>query len=264
MKNLFSFFSRSPKCCRSLYLDLLEQTLTGAILEDVAFIPGPDAPVPDLASAYDARARLVGSDWPSHAHTMVGLKRLRNLRHLITQVLDEDIPGDFIETGVWRGGASIYMRALLAAYAIKNRRVWVADSFAGLPAPNPKEFPADAGSQLHKIPVLAVSLEDVKKNFAKYDMLDNQVVFLKGWFKDTLPTAPIDELAILRLDGDLYESTIQVLDALYNKVSIGGFVIIDDYTLPGCRKAVEDFRTRHGIVDAVRDIDGFSMFWRKT
>jgi len=264
MKNLFSFFSRSPERCRSLYLDLLEQTLTGAILEDVAFIPGPDAPVPDLASAYDARARLVGSDWPSHAHTMVGLKRLRNLRHLITQVLDEDIPGDFIETGVWRGGACIYMRALLMVYGVKDRRVWVADSFDGLPPPNPKQYPTDAGSNLHKILLIVVSLEEVKNNFAKYHMLDEQVVFLKGWFKDTLPNAPIEKLAILRLDGDMYESTIQSLDALYHKLSPGGFVIIDDYLLPGCRKAVEDFRERNAIVDIVEDIDGIASFWRKT
>jgi O-methyltransferase len=243
------------------YLDLLELTLTGAILDDIGYAPGES---PQLSADYDAAKRLIGSDWPSHAHTMIGLKRLRNLRRLIPRVLEDRIPGDFIETGVWRGGACIYMRALLMAHGITDRRVWVADSFGGLPPPNPERYPADAGSNLHKIGLIAVPLEEVKKNFAKYNMLDEQVVFLNGWFKDTLPNAPIEKLAILRLDGDMYESTIQALDSLYPKLSPGGFVIIDDYILLACRKAVDDFRARNGIADIVEDIDGIASFWRKT
>jgi Macrocin-O-methyltransferase (TylF) len=243
------------------YLDLLELTLTGAILDDIGYAPGES---PQLSADYDAAKRLIGSDWPSHAHTMIGLKRLRNLRRLIPRVLEDRIPGDFIETGVWRGGACIYMRALLMAYGVTDRRVWVADSFGGLPPPNPERYPADAGSNLHKIGLIAVPLEEVKKNFAKYNMLDEQVVFLNGWFKDTLPNAPIEKLAILRLDGDMYESTIQALDSLYPKLSPGGFVIIDDYFLPACRKAVDDFRAQNGIADIVEDIDGIASFWRKT
>ena len=152
---------------------------------------------------------------------------------------------------------------MLAAYGIKDRRVWVADSFTGLAPPNPQEFPADAGSQLHEIPLLSISLEDVKRNFSKYGMLDEQVVFLRGWFKDTLPAAPIEQLAILRLDGDLYESTIQALNTLYRKVSRGGFIIVDDYALVGCRKAIDDFRIQHEIADAIENIDGTAVYWRK-
>lgn len=242
------------------YLDLLELTLTGAILDDIGYAPGES---PQLSADYDAAKRLIGADWPSHAHTMIGLKRLRNLRRLISRVLEDRIPGDFIETGVWRGGACIYMRALLMAYDVTDRRVWVADLFAGLPPPNPERYPADSGSNLHKIGLIAVSLEEVKKNFTKYNMLDEQVVFLNGWFKDTLPHAPIEKLAILRLDGDMYELTIQALDLLYPKLSPGGFVIIDDYILIPCRKAVDDFRARNGIADIVEDIDGIASFWRK-
>lgn len=247
-----------------LYLDLLEQTLTGAILEDVGFIAGPNDPNPVHADRYDEQARLIGIDWPSRAHTMVGLTRLRSLRWQVAQILQDNVPGDFIETGVWRGGASIYMRALLAAHGINDRRVWVADSFAGLPPPNPAEFPADAGDELYKISVLSASLNEVKRNFAKYGMLDAQVEFLPGWFKDTLPRAPIEKLAILRLDGDLYESTIQALTSLYDKLSPGGFAIVDDFVLPGCRQAVDDFRADHRIVDPLIDIDGTASFWRKS
>jgi O-methyltransferase len=247
----------------NLYLDLLEQTLTGAILEDVGLVPSFD-PNPVHADRYDENVRLIGMDWPSRAVTMVGLKRLRNLRQCAADVLKDDVPGDFIETGVWRGGASIYLRAVLAAYGVTDRRVWVADSFAGLPPPNPVDYPADKGDELYKVPVLSVSLDEVKKNFTKYNMLDSQVQFLPGWFKDTLVDAPIEKLAILRLDGDLYESTIQALTALYHKVSTGGFVIIDDFGLSACRQAVQDFRVERQIPDELNPIDGMAVFWRKT
>jgi predicted O-methyltransferase YrrM len=155
------------------------------------------------------------------------------------------------------------MRAILAAYGVTDRRVWVADSFAGLPAPNPQEFAADAGSNLHTFGLLAVSLDEVKNNFRKYNMLDKQVRFLVGWFKDTLPRAPIDKLAILRLDGDLYESTIQALDALYDKLSPNGFVVVDDYFYPPCATAVQDFRAKRGIDAPLIDIDGVASYWQK-
>ncbi|MCX7153222.1 MAG: class I SAM-dependent methyltransferase, partial [Proteobacteria bacterium] len=103
----------------------------------------------------------------------------------------------------------------------------------------------------------------VQANFAKYDLHDDQVRFLKGWFKDTLPAAPIAQLAVLRLDGDMYESTMDALNALYHKVSPGGFVIIDDYILPKCRAAIGDFRRAKGISETIIDIDGAGVYWRK-
>ena len=242
------------------YLDLLEQTLTGAILDDIGFQPGEQ---PELLAHYDEKRRLLGRDWPQHAHTMIGLTRLRHLRHCIDQILKDNIPGDFIETGVWRGGACIFMRAMLAAYGVRDRRVWVADSFKGLPPPQPDRFPADTGSSAHKVPFLAVSLEEVKRNFEKYGLLDEQVVFLKGWFRDTLPSAPVVQLALLRLDGDLYESTMDALTALYDKVSPGGFVVVDDYRLPTCQKAIHDFRVSRSISEPLEDIDLTGAFWRK-
>jgi hypothetical protein len=242
------------------YLDLLELTLTGVILGDVGYVPGEH---PELSNRYDAEKRLIGRDWPQHAHTMIGLTRLRHVRGCIDRILKENIPGDFIETGVWRGGTCIFMRAMLAAYDVRDRRIWVADSFEGLPPPTPERFPADARSWLHKVPVLAVPLEEVKGNFARYDLLDEQVVFLKGWFKDTLPSAAIKRLALLRLDGDMYESTMDTLKALYDKVSPGGFIVIDDYNLAPCRQAVTDFRARRYISEPLEEIDLNAAFWRK-
>jgi len=104
----------------------------------------------------------------------------------------------------------------------------------------------------------------VQGNFKRYGFLDDRVRFLKGWFKDTLHTAPISRLALVRLDGDMYESTIQALDALYPKLSPGGYLIIDDYGLPGCRAAVDDYRATHGIKEEVRIVDWTGAYWRRS
>ena len=197
-------------------------------------------------------------------HTMIGGARLRNLRQCVEKVIVEGVPGDFIETGAWRGGACILMRAVLEAYEDRTRRVFVADSFEGLPVPNADAYPQDRGDRHHTYETFSVSLDEVKANFAKYGLLDDRVVFLKGWFKDTLPSAPLERLAVLRLDGDMYESTMVALTSLYDKVSSNGFVIIDDYgCIESCRKAVHDFRESHGISEPILDIDGFGVYWRK-
>jgi len=194
---------------------------------------------------------------------MIGLKRLDNIQECVTKVIREGIAGDLIEAGVWRGGACILMRAVLKVYSDDSRSVWVADSFQGLPPPNAQKYPADVGDRLFEQPALRVSLQDVQANFRKYDLLDNRVRFLEGWFRDTLPAAPIERLAIMRLDGDLYESTSDALHSLYPKLSTGGFVIVDDYALPACRLAVDDFRHEFNIKDEVRSIDWTGVFWRK-
>jgi O-methyltransferase len=202
--------------------------------------------------------KIEGLIWPGYAHTMIGMKRLDNLQHCIEAVLNDGVEGDLIETGVWRGGASIFMRAVLAAYGIKDRKVFVADSFQGLPEPDTEKW-----SLLHKEPFLAVSLPEVEANFKKYGLLDDQVVFLKGWFKDTLPKAQINKISIMRLDGDMYGSTMESLEILYPKLSKGGFCIIDDYGLPSCRKAVEDFRAKHNITSELLRVDWTGVYWRR-
>jgi len=207
---------------------------------------------------------MIGRDWPSSAATMIGLARLRNLRVLTERVVEEGIAGDLLEAGVWRGGACILMRGVLAAYGIADRTVWAADSFAGLPVADPMTYPTDAGDQHATVEALRVTSEEVKANFQRFGLLDQQVRFLINWFVDTLPGAPIERLAILRLDGDVYASTKQTLDALYGKVSSGGYVIVDDYILAGCRQAVDDYRERNAIADKLVDVDGAAVYWRKT
>jgi hypothetical protein len=183
----------------------------------------------------------------------------------VDDVISNDVPGDLLEAGVWRGGASIFMRGMLKARGVTDRTAWLADSFEGLPAPDLDRYPADEGMKLHELPIMAVSLEQVKENFAAFHLLDDQVRFLKGWFRDTLPQAPVGELAVLRADGDMYESTTQILDNLYDKVSPGGYVIIDDYGDYGaCRQAVDEFRERRGITDPLVVVDWSGVYWQKT
>jgi hypothetical protein len=207
--------------------------------------------------------RYQGGDWPIDAETMIGMKRLENIEYCFNQIIENEIPGDLIETGVWRGGATIFMKALLVANAISDRKLWVADSFEGLPKPNEK-YPEDKFDIHFQYNELSVSLEEVQHNFEKYNLLDEQVIFLKGWFADTLVVAPIEKLALLRIDGDMYGSTIEVLENLYPKLSIGGFVIIDDWgAVPACKKAVMDFRSQNNITEEIQTIDWCGVYWKK-
>jgi O-methyltransferase len=210
-------------------------------------------------------AREEGRYWPAYADTMIGLRRLDNLQYCVQTTLQDAVPGDFIETGVWKGGACIFMRAILAAHQVTDRKVFVADSFQGLPEPDEETHPADRGDRHHtQSSWLAISQESVEANCRKYGLLDDQVVFLKGWFKDTLPTAPIETLAVLRIDGDMYASTMDPLESLYPKLSNGGFLIIDDYyALPACQSAVTDYRARHGINTEIVKVDWAGAYWRK-
>lgn len=198
------------------------------------------------------------------SHTMIGRERLDSLHRCLDLVVAEGIRGDLMECGVWRGGACIFMAGFLREHGITDRKVIVADSFDGLP-------PSTAEQDLHLtldksvFPELAVSLDEVQANFASYGLLDDNVRFVPGWFSESLASTPSDRLALLRLDGDLYESTMDSLVALYDRVEPGGVVIVDDWgVLPPCRRAVEDFFAARGeAVPPVTEIDWSGVFFRK-
>lgn len=274
---------------RSAYLDLMKRSLTGALAEDNDSILGGvrTAGSPSLKKrmansvgnlagrfhfeiaykkAYDPKLREVGQDWPARAESMIGLRRMQNIQDCIEAVIRDDVPGDLIETGVWRGGACIFMKANLNAWGDTTRTVWVADSFQGLPKPNAVAFPADEGDKLHVQTGLNVGVDQVRHNFERYGLLDERVQFLVGWFKDTLPTAPVEQVALMRLDGDMYESTIQAIEALYPKLAPGGFCIVDDFGSHASQagQAILDYRKAHGITEEIVDIDGFGAYWRKS
>jgi Macrocin-O-methyltransferase (TylF) len=246
-----------------LYLDLLKRTLTNTISES--------EPAVDSENSADFIDGFIKHYINGAAISMLPLARFNNLQDCVAEVIRSKVPGDLIETGVWRGGAVIFMRAMLKAFQVADRIVWVADSFEGLPKPDAEQFPLEA--KIHEGVIMkkaynhfAVAIEDVRANFKAYGLLDEQVRFLKGWFKDTLPNAPIERLAIMRLDGDYYESTMDALTNLYDKLSIGGFVIIDDYaedTWTYCRKAVDTFRLERRITEPLVHVDSKCSYWRK-
>lgn len=265
-----------------LYLDLLKKCLTRSIFSDCYVSAEPRHPVKRLLYAplrrafaarncalmrripFDPALRAEGRDWAAEAETMIGLRRLNSLQACVVDVLRQGVPGDLIETGVWRGGATIFMRGVLKAYGAVDRVVWAADSFEGLPKPDAERYPADAGDRHWQFARLAVSLEEVQGNFARYGLLDKQVRFLPGWFRDTLAAAPIEQLAILRMDGDMYESTMDALRNLYPKLAVGGYAIVDDYeAVAGCRKAVDDFRRQENITEEVEWIDWSGVYWQR-
>lgn len=272
---------RTPELCKlgASYLDLMKKCLTFSLWE------ARDGSILELGGGfkltlyilalrlkralqrqpYDAQMRNEGRDWPRLAETMAGPGRLENVQYCVENALRDGVPGDLIETGVWRGGTTIFMRAILKAYDITDRKVWVADSFEGLPKPDAEKYPSDAGDKHHSFKSLAISLDQVQANFKKYSLLDEQVCFLKGWFKDTLPFAPITKLAVIRLDGDMYESTMDGLTHLYPKLSPSGFVIVDDYgSVPACRQAVEDYRKAKGIREEIQRVDWSAVYWRRS
>jgi Macrocin-O-methyltransferase (TylF) len=233
---------------RELYLTLLKKSLTN-------FVYGP------AEGAFDAAARAEGKDLPPTAHTMVGVRRLDALQYCIKRILFRGVPGDLVEAGAWRGGTSIFMRAVLKAFGVRHRNVWVADSFEGMPEPDAQKYPADAGSVPR--PEFAVSLEQVRTNFESYGLLDAQVHFLKGFFRDTLPPAPIRQVSLLVVDAGSYQSTMNALESLCPKLSPGGIVFVSDYAVEASRKAVDDYRRVNGIQEELQSVDWSGMLWQR-
>jgi len=192
---------------------------------------------------------------PTHTPGATTLQDLDALRTLDTFV-------DLFRSGA-PGAPGPKIGDVLAALGDPDRRVWVADSFEGLPVPD-ERYPADAHLDWSDVEVLKVDADAVRANFDRYGLLEDRVRFLEGWFADTLPGAPIERLAVLRLDGDLYGSTMDALTALEPKVAPGGFVLVDDYGgWPSCREAVEDYRAAQGIDAPIHEVDWTGVWWRK-
>jgi O-methyltransferase len=272
---------QSTSDLRDAYLAVVEEVLLGqfAPAEDYLVPINPASRKNKLLARLLARRGVMmgelrresrddlerGEIWPLHALTMIGRRRLQNIRVCIESALNDNVPGDVIETGVWRGGASIYARAVLKAWDVADRCVWVADSFQGLPPRDLASYPADSKTtSLDKCEELAISLEQVQANFERLHLRDDQVRFVEGWFKDTLPALSGERWAVIRLDGDYYESTIQSLNSLYPNLSLGGWIIIDDYhAIDACRKAVGDYRYEHGIAAEIMGIDDSAVMWQR-
>lgn len=226
------------------YLELLQACLTRTIF---------------LEEGADFGQRFIGADWPARAETMIGIIRMNNIRDCLEQIIKEQIPGDVIECGVWRGGACIWMKAILETFH-EERDVYVADSFNGFPEPT---MVCDKEAWYLHAPELKVSRKTVEENFQKYDLLDARVKFVEGFFSATLPTLK-GPFALIRADGDLFASTTDILENLYTKLSVGGYMIIDDYNgMMSCRDAVDKYRETHHIIEPLIAVDHTAAYWQK-
>ena len=253
-----------------LKLDFLKRVLTDTIDDQEVyqnFFVTKDFPSEDVmqkvVDSFVRESIYEGMEHPLRGHTMIGIKRLNNVENLLDYLRLEKIDGDFIETGVWRGGCCIFVAWYFKLYGIQ-KKVFVADSFEGLPMPNTEKYPQDFGDSHHLNKFLNVSLEEVQSNFENYGVLKSNIVFLKGWFEHTLKdNDQIGNISLLRFDGDMYGSTMDVLNNLYPKVINGGYVIIDDYCLPNCVKAVTDFRNENKIENEISVVDQCGVYWKK-
>ena len=259
------FAENLAEASRSRYLTLLKFALTGALYRTEAYDPNIGTESDLVKVKYDSGSRDEGRDWPKIGMTMAGHRALDNVRYALETVVKGGVRGDFLEAGVWRGGSSIYAKGVLKSLGGEGekRTVWVCDSFQGLPANS-----TDLDSPLwHEYKYVAVSAQQVRSNFKAFQLLDDNVKFRKGYFVDSLPKVreEVGSLAVLRADGDMYESTMDILFNLYDKVSLGGFVIIDDFGIDECKKAVQLFRKLHGIHERIYHVSVklMKVYWVK-
>lgn len=258
---------------RELYLHTLRDTLCGASFQDSNHLPYwplrrlVKKLLPGLIVSIPSKSENKSDKWPIHALTMVGKKRLNNFRAVIEAVHFNSVQGAIVECGVWRGGSSIFAAGVLQSLG-DTRNIHLCDSFTGVPAGILDE---DLSDNLYRsADVLGISQKEVKENFKRFHLWSSNIWCWEGLFKDTLPKFPEGKIAVLRCDGDLYESTMDILVNLYPKVVVGGYVIIDDWSLPMCKKACEDYFWQYQIKPKLVDIEGnnpqgnqIAVFWRK-
>lgn len=241
-----------------MYLDIVRDTVCGLTLRsrELSVRPG----IKGDKTTVNLNKRISGLDWPWIGITMIGQIRLKNIEWALRLVISNNVPGDFVECGVWRGGASIFARAILKALKIHDRHVWLVDSFQGLP----RARTYHDSDKWSKYTYLQVSLEEVQTNFRSFYLLDDHVHFCKGYFVDSLPKCNVSQISVLRMDGDMYESTMDQLFNLYQRLQVGGVIIIDDYSITECQRAIHDFRNWHNIIDEIIRIDVASAYWIKS
>ena len=265
-------FCQSAPSCSSLtdgstaatYLELLRRSLIGAT--------APFSQVPLLQSLHYSKStsRRVGVLINS------GYLRMRNLQCLLQDVRDSGVPGELVETGIWRGGAVIFMAGFVQAHS-QTRRVWGFDSFMGVPSvhsglrgPLDKNWEHNETSSLFD--GLSVPQSWVQAHIDNY-ALGEHVRLVPGWFKDSIPPqtsalAARGGIALLRIDGDLYSSTMQALSMLYPLLNPGGWIVLDDWNVPQARQAVHAYRQEMGITEPISYHSGHPMTypvarWRK-
>jgi O-methyltransferase len=196
-------------------------------------------------------------------YTMARLDQIRLLMELCQRVEDENIPGDMVECGVWRGGSA----AVLASFAARsrfNRKTWLFDSFQGHPFPTKEDAVSKGGQAAVNVGGFKTLVETVEEVLHLVDADMTRVKIVKGWFKNTFPSTFIPQIAILSLDSDWYESEKLAINKFYDYIVPGGFLYSDDfYWWPGCHKAISEFFKSRNIHPVLHQLGETSMWLQK-
>lgn len=199
-------------------------------------------------------------------YTMTSKERMFALYESVNYVLDNEIPGDFVECGVWKGGSSIMVGLILKERGITDRKLYLYDTFDGMSAPDQNDEDhsgvsaqahLDANKKEDQTSVWCYSgIDEVKSNCEKLGIDSSNLKFVQGKVEDTIPQTIPTNICLLRLDTDWYESTKHELDHLYPILSEKGVLIIDDYGhWKGCRKAVDEYFAKHKVKGLMNRID---------
>ena len=259
--------------------------LTDAYFKDYCVFPsGAITPNIPLIQKYwkqlnrGAEHEIEAKAWVSliRSHSMVSYDSCLAMANIVKYCEDNRLPGRFVETGTWKGGSLAFLAKAHMVWGHKQRELWGFDSFEGIPEPHAEHDPMDwaeqemkiktedCGGRLRSINALVAAEDDVYEIMERIQFPRENLKLFKGWFQDTLPRIKdeeIGDIAILRLDGDLYESTLVCLEKFEPHVINGGFVIIDDWGLAGAQKAVIEYYTKkYGKMPFVHFIDQVSRY----
>lgn len=256
---------RSQLCSlREIHFHAWRICLTGSLLETPSLIPYKHESNKEIIEQdYVASLRKDGRDWPLFGLTMIGEERMKNIDYVIQESVRLGVDGDFVECGVWRGGASMYARAVLNAFGETERLVYLFDSFNGLPQ-NTSDNDGDFWS---KMSYISVPLDEVQRHFDVSGLNGKNVIMIPGYFRYSLPAWCLRTdrtVAILRMDGDMFESTMDILFNLWDLVSRGGYIIVDDYhSVPAAKNALNKFFDLQGIKPELMPIDQDGIYFIK-
>jgi len=201
-------------------------------------------------------------------YTLLSESRLLSLYSLAKQICLDDIPGNFVECGSYKGGSAALLAVIIKRYSLRPRLLYAFDTFEGMPDPSEADkhngIPANLtgfGAGTLKAPI-AENLDVICQALEIQDI----VIAVQGLFAETLPKnkALVDDIALLHADGDWYDSTMDIFNTLYENVVPNGIIQVDDYGhWEGCRKAVHEFERCQSGLFALRSIDATGVWFRK-
>lgn len=197
--------------------------------------------------------------------TLIEKSFFQEVEVIIKEISTNNIAGDIVFVGVFKGGAALYLQALFEHYGCK-RKVWLFDSFKGF---NREQITHEEDKKALELFGTdeyfkeLVSVDQISKLFKRFDLFENTVL-IEGFIEDTLKQQQITSIACLHIDVDCYEPTLFALEKLHDKISSGGWCICDDYFVPlfDCKKAIDDFRTFNTITSPIKKIGNYPAGWR--